>query len=109
MMDRDRRTRTGARAPGVERQKPFERKCFSAPRPPAQNGDRTRKAGSTKGEGKLIDARAASHGKALSDQPALIGRVEQGAGCPIMWTTLYFTPCLIPSFPACEPNSTNCE
>src|SRR6267143_1871437 len=71
MMDRDGRTRSGARAPGVERQKPFERKCFSAPRPPAQNGDRTRKAGSTKGEGKLIDARAASHGKALSDQPAL--------------------------------------
>jgi hypothetical protein len=71
MRDRDRRTRTGARAPGVERQKPFERKCFSAPRPPAQNGDQTREAGSTKDEGKLIDARAASHGKALSDQPAL--------------------------------------
>jgi hypothetical protein len=28
-------------------------------------------AGSTRDEGKLIDARAASHGKALSDQPAL--------------------------------------
>jgi len=41
-MDRDRRTRIGARA-----------------------------AGSTKDEGKLIDARVASHGKALSDQPAL--------------------------------------
>jgi hypothetical protein len=37
----------------------------------AQNGDQTREAGSTKDEGKLIDARAASHGKALSDQPAL--------------------------------------
>ncbi len=33
----------------------------------------------------------------------------QGAGCPIMWTTLYFTPCPVASFPACEPNSTNCE
>ena len=33
----------------------------------------------------------------------------QGAGCPIKWTTCYFTPCPIPSFPACEPNSTNCE
>jgi hypothetical protein len=30
-----------------------------------------RVAGSTKDEGKLIDASAASHGKALSDQPAL--------------------------------------
>jgi hypothetical protein len=70
-MDRDRRTRIGARAPGVERQKPFERRCFSAPRAPAQNGDQTRAAGSTKDEGKLIDVRTASHGKALSDQPAL--------------------------------------
>jgi hypothetical protein len=57
--------------PGVERQKPFERRCFSAPRPPAQNGDQTRAAGSTKDEGKPIDVRAASHGKALSDTPAL--------------------------------------
>ena len=70
-MDRDRRTRIGARAPGVERQKPFERRCFSAPCPPAQNGDQTRAAGSTKDEGKPIDVRAASHGKALSDTPAL--------------------------------------
>jgi len=38
---------------------------------PAQNGDQTRAAGSTKDEGKLIDVRVASHGKALSDQPAL--------------------------------------
>jgi len=70
-MDWDRRTRTGARAPGVERQKPFERRCFSAPRPPAQNGDQTSAAGSTKDEGKPIDVRAASDGKALSDTPAL--------------------------------------
>ena len=70
-MDWDRRTRIGARAPGVERQKPFERRCFSAPCPPAQNGDQTRAAGSTKDEGKPIDVRAASHGKALSDTPAL--------------------------------------
>ena len=33
----------------------------------------------------------------------------QGAGCPIKWTTFYFTPCPITSFPAFEPNSTNCE
>src|ERR1700758_3411863 len=70
-MDRDRRTRIGARAPGVERRKPFARRCFSAPRSPAQNGEQSRAAGSTKDAGKLIDARAASHGKALSDQPAL--------------------------------------
>jgi hypothetical protein len=88
MMERDRRTRTGARAPGVERQKRFEGKCLSAPRPPAENGDQTREAGSTKEEGKLIDARAASHGKALSDQPALkpywgkpaVGNFREGNG-----------------------------
>ena len=57
--------------PWVERQKPLERRCSSAPRPPAQNGDPTRAAGSTKDAGKLLDARVASHGKALSDQPAL--------------------------------------
>jgi len=33
----------------------------------------------------------------------------RGAGCPIIWTTFYFTPCEITSFPAFEPNSTNCE
>jgi hypothetical protein len=33
----------------------------------------------------------------------------QGAGCPIKWTTLYFTPCPSTSFPAFEPNLTNCE
>src|SRR2546427_1741379 len=33
----------------------------------------------------------------------------QGAGCPIIWTTSYFSPWTIPSFPAFEPNSTNCE
>ena len=38
------------RAPGGERQKPFERRCYSAPRPPAQNGDQTKEAGSTKDE-----------------------------------------------------------
>ena len=70
-MDWDRRTRIGARAPGVERQKPFARRCFSAPRSPAQNGDQTRAAGSTKDKGKPIDVRAASYGKALSDTPAL--------------------------------------
>src|SRR5712671_4640378 len=70
-MDRDRRTRTGARAPGVEQQKPLERRCSSAQRPPAQNGDPTRAARSTKDAGKLFDAKVASHGKALSDRPAL--------------------------------------
>jgi hypothetical protein len=33
----------------------------------------------------------------------------QGAGCPIKWTTLYFTPCPVASFPAFEPKLTNCE
>jgi len=33
----------------------------------------------------------------------------QGAGCPIMWTTLYFAPWTVPSCPAYEPNSKDCE
>src|SRR6266849_2175251 len=69
-MGRDRRTRTGARAPGVERQKPFERRCFSAQRPPAQNGEPTYAAGSAKDGGKPSDTWAVSHGQALSEKPA---------------------------------------
>ena len=38
---------------------------------PAQNGDPTREAGSTKDNGKPTEARDASNGKALSDIPAL--------------------------------------
>jgi hypothetical protein len=33
----------------------------------------------------------------------------QGAGCPIMWTTLYFAPWTIPSCPAYQPNSNDGE
>jgi hypothetical protein len=33
----------------------------------------------------------------------------QGAGCPIKCTTLYFMPCPVPSCPAYEPNSNDCE
>src|SRR6266404_3856115 len=33
----------------------------------------------------------------------------QGAGCPIMWAVFYFPPCLIPSCPAYEPNSSDGE
>jgi len=33
----------------------------------------------------------------------------QGAGCPIKCTTLYFTPCPVPSCPAYEPNSNDGE
>jgi hypothetical protein len=54
---------------GVERQRPLERRCSSAPRPPAQNGDPTRKAGSTKDGGKPTGARDALNGKA--ETPAL--------------------------------------
>jgi len=50
---------------------PLERRCSSAHRPPAQNGDPTRVAGSTKDKGKPTEARVASNGKALSDKPAL--------------------------------------
>ena len=70
-MGRDRRTRTGARAPGVERQKPFERRCFSAQRPWAQKGEPTYAAGSAKDGGKPSDTWAVSLGQALSEKPAL--------------------------------------
>ena len=70
-MERDSTTRSGARAPGVEWPRPLERRCFSAQRPSAQNGDPTRAAGSTKGGGKPSDVQAASNGQALSDTPAL--------------------------------------
>ena len=70
-MERDSTTRSGARALGVGRPRPLERRCFSAQRPSAQNGDPTRAAGSTKGGGKPSDVQAASNGQALSDTPAL--------------------------------------
>src|SRR6267378_855593 len=70
-MERDRTTRSGARAPGVERQRPLERRCSSAKRPPAQNGDLTREAGSTKEQWQTVRREEAWHGKALSDRPAL--------------------------------------
>src|SRR6266436_5944406 len=33
----------------------------------------------------------------------------QGAGCPITDAVFYFPPCPIPSCPAYEPNSSDCE
>jgi hypothetical protein len=68
-MERDSITRSGARAPGVERQRPLERRCFSAQRPPAQNGELTREAGSTKDNGKPSEAR-----KRRTGRPCLIYR-----------------------------------
>jgi single-stranded DNA-binding protein len=68
-MERDRTTRSGAKAPGVERQRPLERRCSSAQRLPAQNGDPTREAGSTKDNGKPSDARRRRTGR-----PCLIYR-----------------------------------
>ena len=56
-MDRDNITRTGARAPGVERQKPLARKCTSALRPPTQNGAETWQAVGTKDGRKPVDAK----------------------------------------------------
>ena len=71
-MDRDRRTRTGARAPGVERQRPLAQRCSSAPRPPAQYGDSDEASGEHEGR-RQTDRRDghAPNGKALSDTPAL--------------------------------------
>jgi hypothetical protein len=69
-MGRNRRTQSGARAPGVERQKLLERRCFSAQRSPAQNGDLVGAAESTKDGCKPSDAEA-SNGQALFELPAL--------------------------------------
>jgi hypothetical protein len=44
---------------------------FQRARSPAPNGEPTSAAGNTKDEGQRNDARAATHGKALSDPPAL--------------------------------------
>ncbi len=72
MMDRDNITRTGARAPGVKRQWPLERRCASAPRSSASNEDKAQ--GSEVHEGRMQTARReelAVYGKAPSDKPAL--------------------------------------
>src|SRR2546421_179966 len=59
--------------------------------------------------GSFVICRAASvRPKHLSDQnfdhDYYFKLPFQGAGCPIKWTTLYFTPCTSTSFPAFEPN-----
>src|SRR5712691_11759821 len=71
-MDRDRITRTGARAPGVERQSPLARWCSSAQRAPAQYGVYNEASGEHEGRGQTgrRDC-SAPHGKAPSDMPAL--------------------------------------
>ena len=74
-IERDRTTRSGAKAPGVERQRPLERRCSSAQRSPAQNGDPTREAGSTKDNGKPSDARRRRTGR-----PCLIYRPGSRTG-----------------------------
>jgi len=70
-MERDNRTRFGARAPGVEQQRLLERRRFNVHRPPAQNGDQMYATGSVKDRGKPRDVQAASNGQAQSDIPAL--------------------------------------
>jgi hypothetical protein len=71
-MDRDSITRTGARAPGVERQSPFARWCSSAQRPPAQYGVYDAASGEHEGRKQTGGrGRFAFHGKAPSDMPAL--------------------------------------
>src|SRR6266849_5024824 len=65
MMDRDSITRTGARAPGVERLGPLARRCLTRGSSLTQSREYTVKAVGTKDEGKP------GFGKALSDIPAL--------------------------------------
>jgi hypothetical protein len=62
---RDNITRTGARAPGVERLEPLARRCLYVDRSPTQSGEYSIVAESTKGDGKP------GTGKAASDIPAL--------------------------------------
>jgi len=65
-MDRDSITRTGARAPGVERVGPLARRCLTRTPSLTQRREYTVKAVGTKDEGKPEFS-----GKALSDIPAL--------------------------------------
>src|SRR6266705_3069685 len=65
MMDRDSITRTGARAPGVERLGPLARRCPTRASSLTQSREYTVKAVGTKDDGKP------GFGKALSDIPAL--------------------------------------
>jgi hypothetical protein len=64
-MDRDSITRTGARAPGVERVGPLARRCLTRASSLTQSREYTVKAVGTKDDGKP------GFGKALSDIPAL--------------------------------------
>src|SRR5258708_26322172 len=66
MMDRDSITRTGARAPGVERLGPLARRCLTRASSLTQSREYTVKAVGTKDDGK-----PSFFGKALSDIPAL--------------------------------------
>ena len=66
MMDRDSITRTGARAPGVERLGSLARRCLTRASSLTQGREYTVKAVGTKDEGK-----PGFSGKALSDIPAL--------------------------------------
>ena len=65
MMDRDSITRTGARAPGVERLGPLARRCLTRASSLTQSREYTVKAVGTKDEGKP------EVGQASSDIPAL--------------------------------------
>ena len=64
-MDRDSITRTGARAPGVERLGPLARRCLTRASALTQSREYTVKAVGTKDEGKPVV------GQASSDIPAL--------------------------------------
>src|SRR5260370_39332703 len=66
MMDRDSITRTGARAPGVERSGPLGRRCLTRASSLTQSREYTGKAGGTKDDGK-----PGFFGRALSDIPAV--------------------------------------
>jgi hypothetical protein len=70
-MGRDRRTRTGARAPGVERQEAVRTEVLQRATSPGTERGSDAGSGEHEGRGKLIDAMVASRGKALSDQPTL--------------------------------------
>ena len=64
-MDRDSITRSGARAPGVERSGPLARRCLTRASSLTQSREYTVKAVGTKDEGKPVV------GQASSDSPAL--------------------------------------
>jgi hypothetical protein len=70
-MERDRTTRSGARAPGVERQRAARTEVLQRATSPGTERGTDEGSGEHEGQWQTVRGEAASNGKALSDLPAL--------------------------------------